>query len=42
MVLQEMNDLEGDAREFAENKGYGPRAVDLNGWTLLHHATVQS
>ena len=32
----------GAAREFAENKGYGSLAVDNNGWTLLHHAAVQS
>ena len=42
MVLQEMHDLEGAALEFAENKGYGPHAVDFNGWTLLHHAASQS
>ena len=32
----------GAAREFAEGKGYGPLSVDSNGWTLLHHAVVQS
>ena len=32
----------GAAREFAQNKGYGPLAVDNNGWSLLHHAAVQS
>ena len=42
MALQEIGDLYGAAREFAENKGFGPRAVDSNGWTLLHHAAVQS
>ena len=40
--FEEMGDLHGAAREFAENKGYGPLAVDNNGWTLLHHAAVQS
>ena len=34
--------MEGAALEFAENKGYGPHAVDFNGWTLLHHAASQS
>ena len=42
MALQEIGDLDGAAREFAESKGFGPRAVDSNGWTLLHHAAVQS
>ena len=42
MALQEMGDLYGDAREFAESKGYGLLSVDPNGWTLLHHAAVQS
>ena len=42
MALQEIGDLYGAAREFAESKGFGPRAVDSNGWTLLHHAAVQS
>ena len=37
-----MGDVYGAAREFAENKGYGPLAVDSNGWSLLHHAAVQS
>ena len=40
--LQDMGDLEGDALDFAEGKGYGPFSVDFNGWTLLHHAVVQS
>ena len=34
--------MHGAAREFAEAKGYGPRAVDSCGWTLLHHAVAQS
>ena len=42
MALQEIGDLHGAALEFAESKGFGPRAVDSNGWTLLHHAAVQS
>ena len=42
MSLQEVGDLHGVAREFAEAKGYGPRSVDSCGWTLLHHAAVQS
>ena len=42
MALQEMGDLQGAALEFAEGKGYGPLSVDSNGWTLLHHAAVQS
>ena len=42
MALQEMNDLQGAALEFAEGKGYGPLSVDSNGWTLVHHAAVQS
>ena len=42
MALQEIGDLYGAAREFAESKGFGPRAVDSSGWTLLHHAAVQS
>ena len=42
MALQEMHDLEGAALEFAESKGYGPLSVDSTGWTLLHHAAVQS
>ena len=42
MALQELSGLWGAAREFAESKGYGPRSVDSNGWTLLHHAAVQS
>ena len=37
-----MGDVYGAAREFADNKGYGPLAVDNNGWTLLHYAAVQS
>ena len=42
MALQEMNGLEGAAREFAEAKGYGPLDVDVVGWTLLHHAAAES
>ena len=42
MAFQEMGDLYGAAREFAENKGYGPLAVDSNGWPFLHHAAAQS
>ena len=42
IALQEEIDLSGSAREFAETKGYGALAVDNNGWTLLHHAAVQS
>ena len=42
MALQEIGDLRGAAREFAEVKGYGPLFVDSTGWTLLHHAAVQS
>ena len=42
MALQEVGDLYGAALEFAESKGFGPRAVDSNGWTLLHLAAVQS
>ena len=42
MALQETGDLYGTAREFAEGKGYDPLSVDSNGWTLLHHAAVQS
>ena len=42
MALQDMGDLRGAALEFAEGKGYGPFSVDSNGWTLLHHAAVQS
>ena len=38
MALQDYGNLDGPARDFAEQKGYGPRDVDLNGWTLLHHA----
>ena len=37
-----MGGLQGAALEFAEGKGYGPLSVDSTGWTLLHHATVQS
>jgi len=37
-----MGDLRGAALEFAEGRGYGPFSVDCNGWTLLHHAAVQS
>ena len=37
-----MGDLQGAALELAEGKGYGPRSVDSCGWTLLHHAAVQS
>ena len=37
-----MRGLQGAALEFAEGKGYGPLPVDSTGWTLLHHATVQS
>ena len=37
-----MRGLQGAAREFADGKGYGPLSVDSTGWTLLHHATVQS
>ena len=40
--LQDMGDLQGAALELAEGKGYGPFSVDFNGWTLLHHAAVQS
>ena len=40
--LQDMGDLQGAALELAEGKGYGPFSVDFNGWTLLHHAVVQS
>ena len=40
--LQDMGDLEGDALDFAEGKGYGPFSIDEKGWTLLHHAVVQS
>ena len=40
--LQDMGGLQGAALEFAEGKGYGPLSVDSTGWTLLHHATVQS
>ena len=39
--LQDMWDLEGAAAQFAETKGYGPFDVDLNGWTLLHHAASE-
>ena len=42
MALQDMGDLRGAALEFAEGRGYGPFDVDCNGWTLLHHAAVQS
>ena len=42
MALQEMHGLEGAALEFAESKGYGPSSVDVNGWTLLHHAASES
>ena len=42
MALQDMWDLEGAAAQFAEFKGYGPFDVDLNGWTLLHHAASES
>ena len=42
MALQEIGDLDGAAREFAEGEGYAPLGVDSNGWTLLHHAAVQS
>ena len=42
MVLQEMGDLRDAALEFAECRGYGPRSVDGNGWTLFHHAAAQS
>jgi len=42
MALQEMGDLRGAALEFAEGRGYGPLSVDSEGWTLLHHAAVQS
>ena len=42
MALQEFSDLEGPAREFAETKGFGHLSVDINGWTLLHHAVLQS
>ena len=42
MALQDMYDLEGAALQFAETKGYGPFDVDLNGWTLLHHAASES
>ena len=37
-----MGDLQSAALELAEGKGYGPRSVDSCGWTLLHHAAVQS
>ena len=37
-----MGDLQGAALELAEGKGYGPLSVDSCGWTLLHHAAVQS
>ena len=40
--LQDMGDLGGDALDFAEGKGYGPFSIDEKGWTLLHHAVVQS
>ena len=40
--LQDMGGLQGAALEFAEGKGYGPLSVDSCGWTLLHHAVVQS
>ena len=40
--LQDMGGLQGVALDFAEGKGYGPLSVDSTGWTLLHHATVQS
>ena len=42
MALQDMGDLRGAALEFAEAKGYGPLDVDVNGWTLLHHAAAES
>ena len=42
MALQEIGDLYGVAREFAESKGFGPHSVDSNGWTLLHHAAADS
>ena len=42
MALQEMGDLRGAALEFAEGRGYGPLSVDSEGWTLIHHAAVQS
>ena len=35
--------MEGAALEYAEGKGYNDVIeVDSNGWTLLHHAAVQS
>ena len=37
-----MGGLQGAALDFAEGKGYGPLSVDSTGWTLLHHAAVQS
>ena len=40
--LQDMGGLQGVALDFAEGKGYGPLSVDSTGWTLLHHAAVQS
>ena len=42
MALQDMWDFECAAAQFAETKGYGPFDVDLNGWTLLHHAASES
>ena len=42
MALQEIGDLYGAAREFAEGTGDGPLSGDSCGWTLLRHATVQS
>ena len=37
-----MGGWQGAALELAEGKGYGPLSVDSCGWTLLHHAAVQS
>ena len=34
--------MDGAARESAEGEGHGPLGVDSAGWTLLHHAAVQS
>ena len=42
MALQETRGLDGVALDFEEGKGFGPRDVDDNGWTLLQLAARQS